>query len=61
MKESVYASSEVVDSESVLVIRLLRAQSNAGNTGEVGMAQLSTAVHLQGCTSLVHDVTIGRN
>ena len=52
MKESVYASSEVVDSESVLVIRLPRAQSNAGNTGEVGMALLSISkVVLHWCTT----------
>ena len=50
MIESVCASSEVADSESALVIRLPRAQSNAGNTGEVGMALLSISkVVLQWC------------
>ena len=32
--ESVCTSSEVVDSESALVIRLPRTHSNAGNTGK---------------------------
>lgn len=52
MIESVCASSEVVDSESVLVIRLPQAQSSAGNTGEMGMVPLSISkAVLQWCTT----------